>query len=131
MFVDTQYLLALLNPDDDWHAAAVTAGVNARSRRITTDAVLIELADAFCRRTHRTDAAMAIKDLLSDPDFECVPLDRKLFDRGFELYREREDKDWSLTDCISFVVMKERKIELALTADRHFEQAGFRALLRD
>nr|MBA2333413.1 nucleic acid-binding protein [Blastocatellia bacterium] len=58
-----------------------------------------------------------------------VPLDSNLFDRGLRLMASRPDKNWSLTDCISFVVMKERSLSDALTADRHFEQAGFRALM--
>ena len=55
--------------------------------------------------------------------------DREFFDRALELYRQRSDKDWTLTDCGSFVVMRERRLTAALTADRHFEQAGFTALL--
>ena len=64
-------------------------------------------------------------------DLRCVSMDGSLFARGLDLYRERQDKDWSLTDCISFVVMKDERIDEALTADIHFVQAGFRALLRD
>jgi predicted nucleic acid-binding protein len=56
--------------------------------------------------------------------------DERLYDAGIELYRLRPDKDWSLTDCISFVVMAKRGISAALPADRHFEQAGFTALLK-
>jgi len=55
----------------------------------------------------------------------------KLFTKAVKFYSERMDKEWSLTDCISFVVMKERKLTTALTTDHHFEQAGFRALLRE
>ena len=58
-----------------------------------------------------------------------ISLDSRLLDRGLGLMASRADKDWSLTDCISFVVMQEKGIEAALTADRHFEQAGFKALL--
>ncbi len=130
VFVDTQYLLALINPDDAWHERAVAAAGETRGPRVTTEAVLIELADALCRRQHRALAAHAVEALRADPDVECVWVDRKLFGRAFELYRARPDKDWSLTDCTSFVVMSDRKIESALTSDRHFEQAGFRALLR-
>lgn len=130
VFLDTQYLLALVNPNDEWHLAAVSAAGRVTGRRITTDAVLIELADALCRKYHRSLSSRAIVRLRADPQVECFPVDRGLFDRAFELYRTRTDKDWSLTDCVSFVVMADLKIEAALTADRHFEQAGFRALLR-
>jgi predicted nucleic acid-binding protein len=66
----------------------------------------------------------------ADPYYVMVPASQELLDRGVTLYRQRPDKDWSLTDCISFVVMRERGITEALTADHHFEQAGFVALLR-
>lgn len=68
--------------------------------------------------------------LRSEPLITIAPLDMETFDAGVELYRARPDKDWSLTDCISFVVMRERGITEALTGDRHFEQAGFKALLK-
>ena len=66
--------------------------------------------------------------LRAEPEAEVIPPEAALFDRGCELYATRSDKNWSLTDCISFVVMKERGLTDALTADRHFEQAGFKAL---
>ena len=59
-----------------------------------------------------------------------MPASRRLFTRGLALYKERTDKEWSLTDCISFVIMRDLKLSAALTADRHFEQAGFMALLK-
>jgi hypothetical protein len=130
VFVDTQYLLGLANPDDEWHPAAVAAAGRIRGRRVTTDAILIEFGDAMCGVYHRGEGARAMAHLRADPEVECVPVDRDLFDRALALYSARSDKDWSLTDCISFVLMADRKIEAALTADRHFQQAGFRALLR-
>ncbi len=66
----------------------------------------------------------------SDPRTHVVPASRELFGRGFELFARRKDKEWSFTDCTSFVVMREQALEDALTADRHFEQAGFKALFR-
>ena len=70
-----------------------------------------------------------IAALESDPDVVIVPADDGLFQRGVELYRQRPDKDWPLTDCVSFVVMQDQNIREALTGDVHFEQAGFVALL--
>jgi Predicted nucleic acid-binding protein, contains PIN domain len=60
---------------------------------------------------------------------ELVWIDRDLYGEGWDLYRERSDKDWSLVDCCSFAVMRDRRIVAALTADRHFEQAGFAKLI--
>ena len=65
-----------------------------------------------------------------DPYTEVVPETTDLFKEGLKLYSSRPDKGWSLTDCLSFVVMKERGILDALTSDHHFNQAGFHALLR-
>ena len=58
--------------------------------------------------------------------FRLVPASRELLQRGLALYHERPDKEWQLTDCVSFVVMREE----SLTGDHHFEQAGFNALLK-
>jgi hypothetical protein len=129
-FLDTVHLLALINPRDAWHARAVEVSQGTPNRLVTTEAVLVEVADALCQATHRSLAVQAIDDLRADPDVTCVSVDGSLFERGLDLYRTRPDKGWSLTDCISFVVMRERHIHDALTADTHFEQAGFRALLR-
>ncbi|HEY3359376.1 MAG TPA: PIN domain-containing protein [Polyangia bacterium] len=129
VFVDTQYLLALVNPDDQWHDKAVATAAASR-RLVTTDAVLTEVADALCQHQHRSLAVRVIEELRADPEVECAHADRALIEQGLELYRARADKDWSLTDCISFALMTARGLQEALTADHHFEQAGFRALLR-
>lgn len=129
VFLDTVHILALANPRDAYHAQAIEASERHAGPYVTTGAILVEVADALCRRELREAAVRAIHDLRADADVECVAVEAALFDRGFELYRSRADKDWSLTDCISFVVMRERGIEAALTADAHFVQAGFTALL--
>ena len=130
-FLDTVHVLALVNPRDAWHARAVSASRHTPDRLVTTEAVLIEVADALSEPAHRDWALQAIDDLRADPQVTCVAVDSKLFARGLELYRQRSDKSWSLTDCISFVVMGDHGLDEALTADQHFEQAGFRALLRE
>jgi len=71
-----------------------------------------------------------VRDLESDPSVQIVPASQVLFAAGFDLFARRPDKDWSLVDCISFMVMKKRRLNEALTTDQHFVQAGFRALLR-
>lgn len=68
--------------------------------------------------------------LRADPNATIAPPSQTLFDQGLEFYADRPDKGWTLTDCISFVVMQQHGISQALTGDRHFEQAGFQALLR-
>lgn len=130
IFIDTVYLLALINPNDAWRAKALEWAARISGPLVTTDAVLTELADALCRSDRRAWAVAAIRDLRLDPNVEPLPGSSDLFAKGFKLYESRADKDWSLTDCISFVVMRDRKIRQALTADVHFVQAGFEALLR-
>jgi predicted nucleic acid-binding protein len=71
-----------------------------------------------------------LADLQANPDITIVPCSDQLLRDGIQLYAQRPDKEWSLTDCISFVVMQQEGITEALTGDHHFEQAGFVALLK-
>jgi predicted nucleic acid-binding protein len=128
-FADTFYFLALLNVKDVAHTAAHAYG-NQPGRILTTGWVLTELADAMATRAKRQIFVDFHRLLQFDPDVEVVPSSAALFDNGMSLYASRPDKDWSLTDCISFAVMQERGITEALTGDHHFEQAGFQALLK-
>jgi uncharacterized protein len=130
VFADTFYYLALLNAADDARARAVVMTRAFAGRMVTIDWVLTELADGLSRAATRKPLAQFLRGLLDDPEMTIVPANRTLFERGFQLYCEREDKNWSLTDCVSFVVMTEQGITDALTADHHFEQAGFMALLK-
>lgn len=98
---------------------------------MTTRPVLLEIGNALAGVGHRDIATSYLETIERESSTEIIPLSTDLFRRGFALYRERPDKSWGLTDCISFVVMRERDIRAALTADTDFEQAGFRALLRE
>jgi predicted nucleic acid-binding protein len=129
-FADTFYWLALLNPDDEFHASAVAVSVTLDEVIVTTMWVLTELGDALHRGRNRETFARFLDALGEHKDIEIVAASPGLFQRGVELFRSRPDKEWSLTDCISFVVMADKGIREALTADRHFEQAGFKALLK-
>jgi len=92
--------------------------------------VLLELADHLCDVQNRQLFVALLDELHKDSRYDIVPLDQSVFDRAMHLYARRPDKDWSLTDCTSFIVMQDRGITDALTADHHFEQAGFVALLK-
>jgi hypothetical protein len=129
-FADTFYFLALLNPDDELHASAAGLSATLDEVVVTTMWVLTELGDALHRGRNRETFARFLDTLSEHEDIEIVPASTELFQRGVALFRERPDKEWSLTDCISFVVMGEKGISEARTGDRHFEQAGFKALLR-
>ena len=130
-FVDTVYILGLLNSRDRWHRKAVELSQTVRAPFVTSDAVLTEVADALAHRSRRIWASEAIDDLRADPDVTCVTIDERTLVDGLRLYRQMADKDWSLTDCLSFVIMRRHDLTEVLTADLHFVQAGFRALMRD
>jgi len=129
-FIDTFYLLALFNPADKSHNRAVEIARMFRGVLVTTDWVFTETADALSDPSNRAGCIRLIDDLRQNPGVVIVPASRALFDAGWALYRELPDKEWSLTDCVSFTVMQERGIHSALTGDHHFEQAGFEARLR-
>ena len=130
VFADTFYFLALLSPSDKAYERARAITVNQRSRLVTTAWVLTELANSLCKQDTRGKFFDTLRSLQSDPTAVIIGPEKHWFDAGIELYETRPDKDWSLTDCISFVVMQERAIADALTGDHHFEQAGFRPLLK-
>ncbi len=130
VFADTFYFLARLNPKDTAHAKAVLVGTQDDRPMVTTAWVLTEVADAMAEPSNRPAFLRLLTLLRSAPDVVIVPSTPDLFDHGLELYAQRTDKDWSLTDCISFVVMAAQGLSEALTGDHHFEQAGFVALLR-
>jgi len=129
LFVDSVFLIALVSPRDQYHTRAAAFDLSGRSL-VTTRFVLIEIADAFARAADRQRAIDLIDALEGDPQVRIVPADETLVREGYDFYCERPDKDWSLTDCISFVVMQREGITEALTGDRHFEQAEFVALLK-
>ncbi len=129
VFADTFYFLALLNERDPAHDRAVAASRAPGLRLITTEFVLLELADALCRPGQREEAVALWNVVQTDPAFRLIAATSEWLQRGRELYRGRPDKEWSLTDCISFVVMQDERLIEALTGDRHFEQAGFKPLL--
>jgi hypothetical protein len=128
-FADTFYYLAILNPADTAHERAVALRRALHGAVVTTGWVLTELGDALSDPSQRKVFVRLASQLTEDPDVAVVPPTQDLLDRGVALYAERADKDWSLTDCISFVVMSEFGIRDALTGDHHFEQAGFNTLL--
>ena len=129
LFADTFYFLALLNGRDKNHADAARYDA-AQPSLVTTAWVLTEVGDALSAPENRR-VFLGLLDLLREaPEVRIIPPSDNLFERGVGLYRQRSDKDWSLTDCVSFVVMTDEQITEALTGDRHFEQAGFHALLK-
>lgn len=128
IFADTFCYIAALDGADGHHQRVSRFLAGYRGFIVTTRWVLAETADAMCRGKTRQMTAGFLMELESDPDTIVVKHSEDLYHRGLKLYAERPDKEWSLTDCISFVVMEEHGITDALTGDRHFEQAGFKAV---
>jgi uncharacterized protein len=128
-FADTFYYLALLSESDAAHDQAVRLSRDVAGRTVTTAWVLAEVADALAAPGLRFLFLALYERLRRNPNVTIVPPTAGLFQEGVDLYSQRSDKAWSLTDCISFVVMRQRELTDALTGDHHFEQAGFRPLL--
>jgi predicted nucleic acid-binding protein len=133
VFADTFYWVALTNPaDSSYHDANAVDDLLAGATVFTTDEVLAEFLTFFAVDAWlRNRAAETVLKLLKEPDVRVVAQSRESFLAGLELYRQRQDKSYSLTDCISMQTMRRHGIGDVLTNDRHFEQEGFRALFRD
>jgi hypothetical protein len=136
VFWDTAAFVALGNARDDLHQAATKVSqelAQAQAHVLTTDAVLIEVANTFSKVALRPIAWQLIEAMQASVALKAatiVHIDTDLWQRGWQLYRARSDKNWGLTDCISFIVMEDYGIRRAFTYDQHFEQAGFVQLLK-
>lgn len=125
IFVDTSFVLALINQRDQYHSQAEALSHRFESSRlITTDAVLLEIGNALSK-DFRKEAVEVIRILRSAGRVEVVGIDLRLLEMGLEVYSKYADKTWGLVDCISFVVMREAGITEALSFDEDFAQAGF------
>jgi uncharacterized protein len=134
LFADTFYWIALANPADSAHQQALTlTSERATSPIVTTDEVLAEYLTFFSRAAEalRGAAAASVRGILANPAIHVVPQSRSSFLAGLDLYSQRSDKHYSLTDCISMQTMRQEGLMEALTNDRHFEQEGFLPLFRD
>ena len=131
VFADTAFYVAFHNRRDALHARAVELSARLTAPIITTEFVLLEVANFFKRPGDRAMFAALDAALRSDAITTVVPASSELYAHGRDLFAGRFDKEWSLVDCTSFVVMAKRGITDALTADEHFEQAGFKALLKE
>jgi len=129
-FADTSFLVAYLNPDDEFHDRACDYMADEARRFVTTGWVLIELANYLAKTRHRRVVGPFVRELRREARWTIEPVAEDPLEVGLSLYARRPDKAWSLTDCISFTLMRQQKIVEAATTDHHFNQAGFTALLR-
>ena len=134
VFADAGYWIALVNPADKLHpkARAVSNSLGG-ARIVTSEMVLIEVLNKFSGmgKALRQLAVDLVEDLRSDSDVFIVPQSSLQFQEALSLYADRSDKAWGLTDCSSIRIMIRDGLTQALSHDHHFQQAGFRALLRD
>jgi uncharacterized protein len=134
VFADTGYWVALLNPRDQLHQKARDLSQTMGLLYIfTSEMVLAEVLNDFSKRGKffREVAIALIESLYNHPNVTVIQQSSQQFKEGLLLYKQRPDKEWSLTDCVSFKIMEEYAITEALAYDKHFEQAGFIPLLRD
>ena len=128
VFVDTSFYQALLNPRDSWHETAVSFSQEFRGQTITSEYVLCELG-ALMGQPHLRSLFLTFTETLTiSPQVVILSASNDHFRAGIQLFSNRLDKEWSLTDCISFSMMEGLRIAEALTFDHHFEQAGFQPL---
>jgi len=129
-FIDTVFIQALLNSHDQYHTKAkeFLPRLRKASEVWITEAILVEVCNAFSA-INRIAPIQFVEYCYSTDNIQVVKIDTPLLMRAITLYKNRPDKMWGLTDCISFVVMDEQRLMEAVTADKHFVQAGYRALL--
>lgn len=134
VFADAAYWIAMSNPRDFLHARAKELSRSHQTvHLVTSEMVLTEFLDDYCHRGEffRRAAVAAVERLRKANNVTIIPQTSAQFLDALTLYAARSDKTWSLTDCTSFRIMEAHEIREALTHDTHFEQAGFRALLRN
>lgn len=134
VFADTGYWIAILNPGDRLHQKArdITNSLTPL-KIVTSEMIFTELLNAFSKQgIMLRQATVRLTDRsFYNPDIEVISQTSELFRNALDLYNQRQDQAWSHTDCASFYIMQQKNIREALAYDKHFEQAGFRALLRD
>ena len=134
IFLDTFYLQALANTEDNAHELAIIMTARLGNfRGVTSEMVLTELLNALCSRGEylRKSAIRLTHDLRNDSKTIIIPQTSEQFEQAFDFYQRRLDKGYSLTDCASMEIMGQLEIKEILTFDNHFQQEGFRALLRE
>lgn len=127
-FIDAGYLIALNFPKDQNHRSAVAHWQQLpplRPQLVTTSFILDETVTFLNSRDHHAEAVQIGNQLQTSRTIDMIFVDEALFDAGWAYFQTHKDKRYSLTDCISFIVMQQRQIYSALSFDHHFAQAGF------
>ena len=134
VFADTFYWIALINKSDSWYQRVKSYSVNLENIEIiTTEEVLTETINFFASFPAPMRAAVSqlVVQIIADYNIQVIPQTHESFIEGLELFQQRFDKGYSLTDCISMITMKKLDIMEILTHDKHFTQEGFLILFKD
>ena len=134
VYADTSYWIALLNREDGLHSKAMRLNLQMEAIEIvTSEMVLVEVLNHFAGASPRLRAGVSvfIEEMYDHPYCRVITQSSRQFREALNFYRQRADKQWSLTDCASMLIMRSEGIQAALSYDRHFAQAGFTALLRE
>jgi predicted nucleic acid-binding protein len=132
VLVDTWALLALAIEEDQWHESAKSVSKRLQKQHcplVTTEWILSEFLGSVRGRQAREFAIEIVRGLQRSSITEIVSATHEEWERGFELYRTRLDKNWSLVDCISIILCSRYGIQEVFTGDHHFQQAGLRILV--
>ena len=132
VFIDAACLVSIINPKDSLHQAAIEALSTVDGAELhTTDAVLTEVLNYYAERGGylRREALNLVKSLMNREDLNLIYHGKYLFHLALERFEDRQDKGYSLTDCMSMIVMEMNGVQDILTGDKHFTQAGFRILM--
>ena len=129
VFADSFYFFALLNPQDSAHDQAANFSRDFGGVIVSTSSVFLEVGDGLCAVGSRHKFIRLFEVFRTNRRCRLICHSAETFNQGIDLYGRRMDKAWSLTDCLSFVVMANERITDALTADHHFTEAGFKTLL--
>lgn len=132
VLMDTSFVIAIENLDDPFHARAKDRDKSLSARRVEYIlhwGILLQIGDGYARLSRRSRGMRILDKLQEQHRFRIVAIDDDLIAKAYAFYRTRPDKEWGLTDCVSFALMEREGIKEALTADPHFRQAGFVPLL--
>lgn len=132
VFADTFYWISFVNPKDEYHKRVIDVFTNLQPCQVvTTDDILVELLAFYSKSGFqlRQRTTKLIRSILNCSDIQVIQQSHTSFLEGLQLYENRLDKGYSLTDCISMNVMRQLEITEVLTHDKHFIQEGFTILL--
>lgn len=128
IFIDTSYVIALINKKDQYHSIAESlVNIYDEHNFMISDCILLKIGNALSRN-YKQEAIEIIENFFMEDNITVIHLTQDLFAEGFSLYKTHQDKDWGLIDCISFMIMRSENIFDVLTFDKHFNQAGFNAI---